>query len=95
MRGPGRRATASGADHRGGNRALNCALHMIAVTQACGTGPGRKYIEQAQARGKSRTEAIRLLRRQLSDTAFSALRTDERATGAAQHLPPAIIPAAV
>jgi hypothetical protein len=41
------------------------------------------------ARGKSRTEAIRLLRRQLSDAAFSALRADERASDAAQSPRPA------
>jgi transposase len=27
--------------NRGGNRTLNCALHMIAITQARGIGPGR------------------------------------------------------
>jgi transposase len=81
--------------NRGGNRAINCALHMIAVTQARGTGPGKNYLDKAKARGKSRTEAIRLLRRQLSDAAFSALRADERVSGTAQPAhPSAIRPAA-
>ena len=35
----------------GGNRAINCALHMIAVTQARGTGPGKNYVDQTRARG--------------------------------------------
>ena len=43
--------------------AINCALHMIAVTQARGIGPGQDYIDKALARGKTRTEAVRLLRR--------------------------------
>lgn len=31
--------------NRGGNRSVNCALHMIAVTQARGVGPGRPYLD--------------------------------------------------
>lgn len=65
--------------NRGGNRRINCALHMIAVTQARGIGRGSDYIAQAQARGKTRTEALRLLRRQLSNTVFTALLADEHA----------------
>ena len=38
--------------NRGGNRAMNCALHMIAVTQARGIGPGHAYLAKQQARGK-------------------------------------------
>jgi transposase len=49
--------------NRGGNRWINCALHMIAVTQARGLGPGKTYLERLMARGKTRTEALRLLRR--------------------------------
>ena len=65
--------------NRGGNRAINTALHMIAVTQSRGYGPGRAYLNKLEAAGKGRTEAVRLLRRRLSDVAFAALRTDERA----------------
>jgi len=63
--------------NRGGNRAVNCALHMIAVTQARGIGPGKDYIARQLAAGKTTTEALRLLRRQLSDTVFRALLADE------------------
>ncbi len=63
--------------NRGGNRRMNCALHMIAVTQARGIGPGRDYVDKALARGKTRTEALRLLRRRLSDTIYVALLADE------------------
>ena len=63
--------------NRGGNRTLNCALHMIAVTQARGVGPrGKAYVDKQLAAGKTRREAIRLLRRRLSDAAFTALRAD-------------------
>lgn len=65
--------------NRGGNRTVNTALHMIAVTQARGIGPGKSYIDKLLTRGKTRTEALRLLRRRLSDAVFTALRTDERA----------------
>ena len=63
--------------NRGGNRQANYALHMIAVTQARGIGPGRAYLDRQHARGKDRTAAFRLLRRRLSDTVFTALRADE------------------
>jgi transposase len=64
--------------NRGGNRTLNTALHMMAVTQSRGHGPGKDYIEKLTNSGKGRTEAIRLLRRRLSDVVFAALRADER-----------------
>jgi hypothetical protein len=35
--------------NRGGNLAVNCALHMIAVTQACGIGLGRDYLDKQLA----------------------------------------------
>ncbi len=63
--------------NRGGNRTLNCALHLIAVTQARGIGAGKAYITKQLAAGKTRSQALRLLRRQLSDTVFGALLADE------------------
>lgn len=62
--------------NRGGNRSINCAFHMIAVTQARGIGPGRAYLDKVQGAGKTRTEALRLLRRRISDAVYSALRAD-------------------
>jgi transposase len=64
--------------NRGGNRSMNCALHMIAVTQARGIGPGHAYLAKQTARGKDTTAALRLLRRRLSDAVFSAMRADQR-----------------
>jgi transposase len=72
--------------NRGGNRQANYALHIIAVTQARGIGPGRDYCAKQQARGKDHIAALRLLRRRLSDTVFTALRADQRnATPALPH----------
>jgi transposase len=63
--------------NRDGNRRMNCALHMIAISQARGIGPGKDYLDKLISRGKTRTEAVRLLRRRLSDTVFAALLADE------------------
>jgi transposase len=58
--------------NRGGNHAINTALRMIAITQARGVGLGHGYLDKFTARGKTRTEALRLLRRQLSDAVLYA-----------------------
>jgi transposase len=70
--------------NRGGNRTVNTGLHMIAVTQVRGLGPGQAYVERLMGRGKTRTEAVRLLRRRLSDVVFTALRADEQARSTTQ-----------
>ena len=68
--------------NRGGNRQLNVALHRIAITQIRLAGPGKTYIEHRHASGDTRTEAIRALRRRLSDEVFRRLRADEAAGSA-------------
>jgi len=65
--------------NRGGNRQLNVALHRIAITQIRLAGPGKAYLDHRMASGDSRTEAIRALRRRLSDEVFRRLRADEAA----------------
>jgi transposase len=65
--------------NRGGNRQLNVALHRIAITQIRLAGPGKAYFEHRQASGDTRKEAIRALRRRLSDEVFRRLRADEAA----------------
>lgn len=63
--------------NRGGNRAMNYALHTIAVTQTRrGVGPGSDYVDKQRERGKDTTAALRLLRRRLSDVVYQALHTD-------------------
>jgi transposase len=56
--------------NRGGNRQLNAALHRIAITQMQRPGPARNYIEHRRAEGDTKTEAIRALRRRISDEVF-------------------------
>ena len=63
--------------NRGGNRQVNAALHRIAVTQSRGEGPGRSYLEARLAAGDSKTEALRMLRRKLSDEVLRRLLVDE------------------
>lgn len=64
--------------NRGGNRQVNAALHRIAITQWRGVGGvGRAYMERRITNGASKTEALRLLRRRLSDEVFRRLYADE------------------
>lgn len=62
---------------RGGNRQLNLALHRIAITQMRIDQRGRAYIEHRRSAGDTKTEAIRALRRRLSDEVFRRLSADE------------------
>lgn len=62
--------------NRGGNRQLNAALHRIAITQLRLGGQARAYVERRMSLGSSKTEAIRALRRQLSDEVYRRLRLD-------------------
>jgi transposase len=72
--------------HRGGNRQVNAALHRIALTQWRGVGPRRDYVLHRIASGDSKTEALRLLRRRLSDEVFRRLRADETTSPAGATL---------
>jgi len=67
---------------RTGNRQLNLALHRIAITQLQRQGPGKTYLEHRRAMGDTKTEAIRALRRRISDEVFRRMRHDEAARAA-------------
>ena len=71
---------------RGGNRHLNAALHRIAVTQLRCPGLGQAYVAKRQAAGDTKTEAIRALRRRLSDEVYRRLQADEAARAATEGL---------
>lgn len=62
--------------NRRGNRQLNYAIHMVAVTQRAHPGPGRDYFERKLAEGKSPAEARRCLKRQIANTVYRHLRDD-------------------
>jgi transposase len=72
--------------NRGGNRQLNAALHRIAVTQLRCPGPGQAYVAKRMAAGDTKTEAIRALRRRLSDEVYRRLQADEAARAASESL---------
>lgn len=64
---------------RRGNRTLNHALHMIAVTQIRHPGSeGRSYYDRKIEAGKTSREAMRALKRQISDRVYRQLRADLR-----------------
>lgn len=67
--------------NRGGSRTVNAALHAIVITQVARGGPGKAYVAKLQAVGKSRWEALRLLRRRISDRVFRVLRADDSDLG--------------
>jgi len=71
--------------NRGGNRQLNCALHRIAITQLRWPGPGRDYLERRISTANTKTEALRALRRRLSDVVYRALLNDHH-TATTTHL---------
>ena len=65
---------------RGGDRQLNYALHMIAICQIAQDTRGRAYYRKKMAEGKSSKEALRCLKRRISDAVFQKLRSDLRAS---------------
>ena len=59
---------------RRGNRRLNHAIHMAAVTQIrYQHSPGRAYYDKKLADGKTRKEALRCLKRQISDAQLDSI----------------------
>jgi transposase len=71
-----------------GNRRINHALHMAAITQIRHAhSDGRAYYERKIAEGKTHKEALRCLKRRISDAVFARLQADARqatATAAAK-----------
>jgi transposase len=62
---------------RRGNRRLNHAVHMVAICQIRQTqSEGRAYFEKKLAEGKTKKDAIRSLKRQISNTVYRHLVLD-------------------
>jgi transposase len=62
---------------RRGNRRLNHAIHMAAVTQIHHRhSDGRAYYDKKLAEGKTSKEALRALKRQVSNAIFACLQAD-------------------
>jgi transposase len=61
-----------------GNRKLNHAIHMAAVTQVSHKGtPGRVYYDKKRAEGKTKKEALRALKRRVSDAVYKQLTAEQ------------------
>ena len=63
---------------RTGNRQLNAAIHRIAITQARLHPDARTFLTRRRANGDTPTEALRALKRRLSDVVYRALITDSQ-----------------
>jgi transposase len=59
-----------------GNRKLNHAMHLIAVTQVRHDTPGRADYQRKLAEGKTKKEALRALKRHISDAVWHQLQVD-------------------
>jgi transposase len=73
---------ASSGDHvrhrlsRGGNRQINRVLHTMAVVQLRNPTEGRAYYDRKKAGGKTSNEAMRCLKRRLSDAVYRVMIDD-------------------
>jgi transposase len=79
-----------------GDRQLNAALYVMALSQAASHPLGRAYYQRKLAEGHSKAEALRCLKRRLVDVIYRCLRrdTDADQTLAAVGQPRAPLPAA-
>jgi transposase len=72
---------------RAGNRRINRALHIMAVVQLRHDTEGRAYYRRKLAAGKTPMEAMRCLKRRLSDLVYKQMVNDAKAarTGPGGH----------
>jgi transposase len=61
---------------RGGNRQINRVLHIMATVQLRNPTEGRAYFDRKKAAGKTSMEAMRALKRRLSDIVYRQLLAD-------------------
>jgi transposase len=59
--------------HRGGDRQLNRAIHIIALGRVAWDPSTRAYIQRKQAEGKTKLEAIRCLKRHIARQIYNLL----------------------
>jgi transposase len=75
---------ASSGDHKRhrlnqkGNRQLNHAIHLAAVTQISHDTPGRAYYQRKLHEKKNPKEALRSLKRRISNAVYRQLVADSR-----------------
>ena len=61
---------------RAGDRRLNSALHIMAITQIRRQATGRDFYQRKRAEGKSHKEALRSLKRRLCDVVYRIMIRD-------------------
>ncbi len=61
-----------------GNRKLNHAIHIAAISQLRYHSEGRAYYDRKIAEGKTSKEAVRALKRRISDRIYRHLTADAR-----------------
>jgi transposase len=66
---------------RAGNRRMNHMIHIAAATQIRLDTGGRAYYRRKLAAGKTRAEAMRCLKRRISDALYRQLVADARTVG--------------
>ncbi|MDQ3641538.1 MAG: transposase [Actinomycetota bacterium] len=62
--------------NRGGNRRVNSVLHLMAITQLRCEPRARQLYEDARRRGHTKKEAMRILKRQLSNLVYRRMIAD-------------------
>lgn len=62
--------------NQGGNRAVNAVLHRMAVTQLRCHPPARLLYDNARSRGHTKKEAMRILKRHLSNAVYRTMLRD-------------------
>lgn len=67
---------------RAGNRQINRVLHIMATVQLRNPTEGRAYFDRKKAGGKTSMEAMRALKRRLSDIVYRSMTNDAVATAA-------------
>ena len=68
---------------RAGNRRMNHMIHIAAATQIRLDTPGRTYYRRKLTEGKTRMEAMRCLKRRISDAIYRQLIADAQAAATA------------
>jgi transposase len=68
---------------RAGNRRINRTLHIMAVVQLRNRTPGRVYFDVKKTAGKTSMEALRALKRRLSNVVYTRMLADQNQREAA------------
>jgi hypothetical protein len=68
---------------RAGNRRINRTLHIMGIVQLRNSTAGRVYFDSKKAAGKTSMEAMRALKRRLSNVVYARMLADQKRREAA------------